>query len=354
MSSNLSVSKLAEYKKLIENFNKENGGNVSANNSSKILSNIKKRKNKIEKIALDEKINDLMKKLWEARKKWDKKSIAILEAELTAKKISLAWIAKSESNLRWLEKLTSKIDIDKFNSSEIEQKIIDLRKLDKELDVELKKEEEIQKKLDSGIRKYQQEIKAEVDKKDKSEKTAKENPKKTEGSQEIDDRKSYNILRTETGEIKAYTWINWNKQTFIFTSELTISEIQIIKNNPENIKKLIDFKSFLDNRGLWFLWNYRYKLKLDLAKWNNFYNYEDWLSVQEQLDLLNFIWEKLGFKYSEDINNLKEQFETKSRLSVFEANWKKYENNSSKSSFEQALEWKLIDKWTWIEKPKKH
>jgi hypothetical protein len=69
--------------------------------------------------------------------------------------------------------------------------------------------------------------------------------------------------------------------------------------------------------------------------------------------LLNFIWEQLWFKKSNDLNYLKEQFETKSKLSVFEVKWNKYENNSSKNIFEQALEWKLIDKWTWIDNPKK-
>ena len=159
------------------------------------------------------------------------------------------------------------------------------------------------------------------------------------------------LTKDESGKIISYNYKNQR----LDLKELWEKEISDLENNPEKVKKLIDFKLFLEETGLWFLWQHREKLAIKMRKkWYVFdYMDENWIwdnekDTQEQLNLLNFIWEKLGFEKTDNISDLKEIFKLKSKLSIFELNGEKYESNSSKNTFEQALEWKLIDKWIFI------
>lgn len=355
LDSHLTVKDLGTYINLVKEFNSRNKVDLKVNKLINAWTEYKKANAELNTFNAKDDISLLNKqiakakvdkdftrlKFLEKKKNWLEKSL--LNANKTISEVKSLTYAMKAFSEKWL-------DLDKIKSAkEYEQALGLIRESDKEFDAELKKEEAIQKKFDLEIKKYEQEALPEAGKKDKSEKVNKESEKNNNTQKEIYEGKTFNVIKNESWDTTAYTGIIWTKQISILASELTWKEKEDLENNPEKIKNFVEFKLFLEETGLGFLWKYRDKLKNKLAEKNNFYDYEDWLSTKEQLDLLNFIGEKLWFTKTEDLAYLKEKFEQKSKLSVFEVNVKKYENNSDKNIFEQALEWKLIDKWKWIE-----
>lgn len=178
-----------------------------------------------------------------------------------------------------------------------------------------------------------------------------ENKKEIDKNQNSPQENNPSLSKTENWE-KIFSQKVWDKNIIIKESELTENEKKDI--SKEKIKQIIEFRAFLEDLWLDFLWQHREKLAIDLRNSGSKFDYLDangiWNSKdpQEQLDLLNFIWWYLEIEKSNNLAKLKEDFKEKSKFSEIEIKWKTYKEKWNKSIFENILEWKLIDKWDYM------
>lgn len=258
----------------------------------------------------------------------------------------------------WLDKL-SKED---FNSIRNQFKILldleDDKETLKELDKKIKENPDLARVLiswtDEERRKLFKEVEdAKQDNLDKKniDKTNQENLKINQEAFE-----NVTLTKDESWKIISYNYKNQR----LDLKELWEKEISDLENNPEKVKKLIDFKLFLEETGLWFLWQHRENLAMKMNnKWYAF-NYMDanwiwdnWKDAQEQVNLLNFIWWQLWFEHSDKIEIIRKSFIENKNKTKFEINWKEYTSSWIWNVFENVLtwyidweKWKLIINWT--------
>ncbi len=192
------------------------------------------------------------------------------------------------------------------------------------------------------------------DKSDKQEKANKpwnNRSEKKEKSKWNDENISYKAIKDDSGKVMQYNWKIWEKRISISISELKWDEIQELeelkvsnhKEYKNRVRKLIAFKSFLEDAWLDFMWEYRANLKQKLSQSDNFFDYKDWLSTKEELEILNFVSHKIWLNKKESLIDFKNEFEDIKNKRLF--NWKNYSSYDNDKVFMQIFK----DKWLFTE-----
>lgn len=152
---------------------------------------------------------------------------------------------------------------------------------------------------------------------------------------------------------------NWWAEIKVWNTimDLSSKELNIIWWNKEKLEKFIEFKSSLDDLGLWFLWKDREILFQNIKnkKWENSINMLDNNVVWEQefKNILDYIAWKLNIPKKENLDDFKNEFKNSLKSDFLKVNWKEYKSSWIWNVFETALtwyvdweEWKLIINWT--------
>ena len=135
----------------------------------------------------------------------------------------------------------------------------------------------------------------------------------------------------EVNDSKNDYWLNtlWDKPELLWNNwekiEITAEEAQIVKNNPEAIKNLVDFHNFFKELNLESVWKYRKELAITIGSVNIDFNDGNSISKAELLSFWNKLLKAINWLMDDD-ENLKDKprlYEA-STLSALESEFRKF------------------------------